>query len=177
MRTPVSARRRSVRALAGFLLVTALALAGCSGADDSSSDGGGSAEKAVSDARGAAPQEGAAADSGTDEKARDSAPTRPTANRIIRTASLTVQVKDVPKALDAARTAAENAGGFIGSETTTRDEDSAEHTRVVLRVPTDAYQEVLTDLEGTGKLLERTSKAQDVTDQVVDVESRIRTQR
>ncbi|MBQ1090377.1 DUF4349 domain-containing protein [Streptomyces sp. B93] len=177
MRTPVSARRRSVRALAGFLLVTALALTGCSGADDSSSDGGGSAEKAVSDARGAAPQEGAAADSGTDEKARDSAPTRPAANRIIRTASLTVQVEDVPKALDAARTAAENAGGFIGSETTTRDEDSAEHTRVVLRVPTDAYQEVLTDLEGTGKLLERTSKAQDVTDQVVDVESRIKTQR
>jgi hypothetical protein len=88
-----------------------------------------------------------------------------------------VQVKDVPKALDEARSTTENAGGYLGDESTTRDEEGHERTRVVLRVPVDQYDAVLAGLQGTGKLLERTAKAQDVTDQVVDVESRIRSQR
>ncbi|MBC2901959.1 DUF4349 domain-containing protein [Streptomyces cupreus] len=166
--------RRSVRpvqALAGLLLAAALALTGCSAGADSS-DSGGSNEAAKSQADSAAGP--AAGDSGA-EKA--DAPPKITASRIIRTASLTVQVKDVPKALDEARTTTENAGGYVGNETTTRDEKGRERTRVVLRVPVDSYADVLADLEGTGKLLDRTAKAQDVTDQVVDVESRITSQR
>jgi hypothetical protein len=170
--------RRSVRpvqALAGVLLAAALALTGCSGAG--SSDGGsiaGGGADAQSDAKGAAGP-GGAADS--DSGAEATAPPKVTASRIIRTASLTVQVKDVPKALDEARTATENAGGYVGDESTTRDEEGRERTRVVLRVPVDRYDAVLADLQGAGKLLERTAKAQDVTDQVVDVDSRIRSQR
>ncbi|MFE6287809.1 DUF4349 domain-containing protein [Streptomyces sp. NPDC057877] len=175
MRTPVTTRRRSVRALAGILLAAALALTGCSGADDSGGDAA-SDDRAAGAKAGA--EEGAAADSGHQSgQARDSAPTKLTPSHIIRTASLTVRVKDVPKALDAARTATEGAGGYVGNEVTSRDEEGGERTRVVLRVPSDAYEEVLTDLEGTGKLLDRTAKAQDVTDQVVDVDSRIKTQR
>ncbi|MFE0450589.1 DUF4349 domain-containing protein [Streptomyces sp. NPDC058914] len=171
-------RRRSVRpvhALAGLLLAATVALTGCSAADDS---GGGSAsgadDKAAVGEAGAADaaKEGAGA-SGSRPSA---APTLPV-NRIIRTATLTVQVADVPKALDEARTTTENAGGYVGDETTTRDEEGAEHTRVVLRVPVEKYDDVLSGLQGAGKLLERTAKAQDVTDQVVDVDSRITSQR
>ncbi|GGM12021.1 hypothetical protein GCM10010129_64910 [Streptomyces fumigatiscleroticus] len=169
--------RRSVRplhALAGLLLATALALTGCGGADDAASDAAGQGGAAKADAQEGA-KEGAAA--GGAGGGRATARPTPAADRIIRTASLTVQVEDVPKALDGARTAAENAGGYVGDETTTRDEDGRERTRVVLRVPVEKYEEVLTDLEGAGKLLNRSAKAQDVTDQVVDVESRIRSQR
>jgi hypothetical protein len=170
--------RRSVRpvqALAGLLLAAALALTGCTGAGDDSGSSSGDGDAAQSQAKEAAP--GAAADdSAGGGKQATTAPELP-ASHIIRTAELTVQVKDVPKALAAARTTAENAGGYVGQETTSRDEEGNEETRVVLRVPVDAYAAVVADLEGTGKLLERTSKAQDVTDQVVDVESRIKTQR
>jgi hypothetical protein len=165
---------RPVQALAGILLAAALALAGCSGAGDSASSdsGGGSNDKA------AAPKaDSGAAGSGASSGSKAIAPPKVTASRIIRTASLTVQVKDVPKALDDARTTAEDAGGYVGNETTTRDELGHERTRVVLRVPTERYDQVLADLEGTGKVVERTAKAQDVTDQVVDVESRIKSQR
>lgn len=169
--------RRSVRpvqALAGLLLAAALALTGCTGAGGDSGSSSGDSD-ALSEAKEAAP--GAAADdSAGGGKQATTAPKLPTSH-IIRTAELTVQVKDVPKALAAARTTAENAGGYVGQETTSRDEEGNEETRVVLRVPVDAYSAVVADLEGTGKLLERTSKAQDVTDQVVDVESRIKTQR
>ena len=163
--------RRSVRpvhALAGLLLAGALALTGCSAGSDS----GGSADKAADSAASRAePGEGAGASG-----AKASTAPKPTANRIIRTASLTVQVKDVPKALDQARTTAEGAGGYVGDEATTRDEDGNERTRVVLRVPVERYDEVLADLQGAGRLLERTAKAEDVTDQVVDVDSRIKSQ-
>ncbi|MCG7203071.1 DUF4349 domain-containing protein [Streptomyces arenae] len=167
--------RHPVRpALAGVLLAAVLVLTGCGAGGDG---GDGSAGESKADAGSAARAAGAAG-------AKDSGGKRPatttpglTADRIIRTASLTVQVKDVPKALDEARTTAEDAGGYVGDETTSRDSAGHEHTRVVLRVPTERYDEVLTGLQGAGKLLDRTAKAQDVTDQVVDVDSRIRSQR
>ncbi|WP_262062529.1 DUF4349 domain-containing protein [Streptomyces sp. STR69] len=165
---------RPVQALAGLLLASALALTGCSGGADkatSASDAGAGAKAAVP---GTAQQEGA---SGSGNARNTKSLPKLTASSIIRTASLSVRVKDVPKALDEARTTTENAGGFVGNETTTRDGQGHERTRVVLRVPTDKYDEVLADLEGAGKLLDRTAKAQDVTDQVVDVESRITSQR
>lgn len=167
--------RRSVRpvqALAGVLLAAALALTGCSGSADSGGSSDGAA--AQSEAKEAAP--GAAADGSGGGKQATAAPKLP-ASHIIRTVSLTVEVKDVPKALDEARATAENAGGYVGDENTTRDEGGHEHTRVVLRVPVERYADVLGELEGAGKLVERSAKAHDVTDQVVDVESRIKTQR
>ncbi len=177
MRTRRSAR--SVQALAGLLLAGALALTGCSGAADggASSDSAAGGEAAQSDAKGVAPD--GVTDSGAGGGARKQASTAPTTapTHIIRTASLTVRVKDVPDALDKARTTVENAGGYVGNETTTRGGDGHERTRVVLRVPVDRYAEVLDDLEGAGKLVERSAKAQDVTDQVVDVQSRITSQR
>ncbi|MGW6904455.1 DUF4349 domain-containing protein [Streptomyces sp. NPDC054940] len=177
MRTRRSVRTAgpAPRALAGLLLTAALVLTGCSASDDS----GGSSKAAADEAAQAAEPQASAAqgapDSGTGSG--KAAPVKVPASHIIRTASLTVQVKDVPKALDEARTSTENAGGYVGNETTTRDEEGHERTRVVLRVPVDSYAEVLTELEGAGKLVERSAKAQDVTDQVVDVESRIKSQR
>ncbi|MHC3469604.1 DUF4349 domain-containing protein [Streptomyces sp. 7R007] len=167
-----SARRsaRPVQALAGMLLASALLLAGCGGSD-SSSDAGGGSDKA------AAQSDAKAGPGGAAQGRRASGTPKPTAGGIIRTASLTVQVEDVPKALDEARTTTENAGGYVGDETTTRDEKGRERTRVVLRVPVAEYDEVLAGLQGTGKLLDRTAKAEDVTDQIVDVDSRIRSQR
>ncbi|MFG2575792.1 DUF4349 domain-containing protein [Streptomyces sp. NPDC048481] len=170
---------RPAHALAVVLLTAALALTGCGGSGDqdagSSADRAAAGEPAPADAGAAQDAKEGAGASGS--KATAAPKARPVTDRIIRTAALTVQVKDVPKALDEARATTENAGGYVGDETTARDEDGAEHTRVVLRVPVQKYDDVLVALQGAGKLLERTAKAQDVTDQVVDVESRIASQR
>ncbi|GAA0670595.1 DUF4349 domain-containing protein [Streptomyces thermocarboxydovorans] len=171
--------RRSVRpahALAGVLLAAALALTGCSGAND---DSGG--KSAAQDDRGAAAPEGAGQGASGADGARatapPAAPPKQIAGHVIRTAELTVQVKDTREALAEARTATENAGGYVGDETTSRDSRGHGRTRVVLRAPAEKYEEVLADLEGTGRLVRREAKAEDVTDQVVDVESRIKSQR
>ncbi|MFF8016751.1 DUF4349 domain-containing protein [Streptomyces sp. NPDC007929] len=169
--------RRSVRrpapALAALLLAAALALTGCSAGGDESGGSSAAADRGA-DGKGFS---GEAAPGGTGSGAKATAPPKLAASHIIRTASLTVRVKDVPKALDQARTGVQNAGGYIGNETTTRDAEGRERTRVVLRVPVEKYDEVLAELEGSGTLLDRSAKAEDVTDQVVDVESRITTQR
>ncbi|MEU2881299.1 DUF4349 domain-containing protein, partial [Streptomyces sp. NPDC007070] len=175
--------RRTVRpasALAGLLLAAALALTGCSaGGGDSSSDKAAAGSAAGGAYRGDARSgTGAGGGSGSAaEGAKATAAPKLTTAHIVRTASLSVEVKDVAKAVDAARTAVENAGGYVGDENTARDEEGQEQTRVVLRVPADRYDDVLTRLQGAGRLLERTAKAEDVTDQVVDVDSRIKSQR
>lgn len=83
----------------------------------------------------------------------------------------------MPKAAAVARSAAEGSGGLVADEKTERVDDTHDMSRLVLRVPQGEYEAVLKRLAGTGKLLSRTSSAKDVTDQVVDVESRIATQR
>lgn len=179
--------------MTGLLLAAALTLAGCGGADSSagsaSSDGkaaaqadAGAGTKAGADnkegAKGGAAREGAPGSSADGSRATAPPVDRSTAtSHIIRTASLTVRVKDAPTALAEARTTTENAGGYVGDENTRQDEEGHELTRVVLRVPAEKYDEVLADLEGAGELVERSAKAEDVTDEVVDVESRIKTQR
>ncbi|MFF7314887.1 DUF4349 domain-containing protein [Streptomyces sp. NPDC008137] len=173
--------RHPAPTLAAVLLAAALALTGCSGAGEdsagSSADRGGIAAPQADDKAGDTSGAKEAAPGAAGSGARATAPPRLTASHIIRTASLSVRVKDVPKALEEARTGTENAGGYVGNETTTRDGEGHERTRVVLRVPVEKYDQVLAELEGAGKLLDRNAKAEDVTDQVVDVESRIKSQR
>ncbi|MEU9559330.1 DUF4349 domain-containing protein [Streptomyces fumanus] len=168
---------RPVSALAGLLLAAALALTGCSAAGDSGADGADKAAgaRADSQAGSGAGYEGGKGRAADDGKA--SAPPKLTPDHVIHTASLTVEVENVPKALARARAATESAGGYVGEESTARDEEGAEYTEVVLRVPVGAYDKVLAGLEGTGRLVERDAEARDVTDQVVDVDSRVKTQR
>lgn len=136
-----------------------------------------SAAKPASGQQGA----GAAADDGGkgEQRAEDGekADADAAKTHVIRTAALSVEVKSVTKALAEARSVALGAGGVIENETTERVDDSYTTSNVVLRVPEAEYDSVLTELAGTGKLLSRTANAKDVTEQVVDVNSRIATQR
>ncbi|MYZ39791.1 MULTISPECIES: DUF4349 domain-containing protein [unclassified Streptomyces] len=170
---------RRTPAFAAALLTISLALAGC-GANDSTSQTSASDAKAVPAQGGK--QEGAgaadrAAQAPGSEGVKASAPPSRAGTHVIRTAELTVRVKDTQKALSTARDAAVNAGGLVENESTERDEDSYVMSRIVLRVPQDEYDSVLAELTGTGTLLARKANAKDVTDQVVDVDSRIASQR
>ncbi|MFH9197966.1 DUF4349 domain-containing protein [Streptomyces anulatus] len=186
---------RGRAALVAGVLGLLLAVGGCGASGDSS----GSNEKAA-DSKYAPSGEraGAGADAdGAASSAEDRADGKPggskaagkldgskaapepgaTATHVIRTATLSVEVKSVPKAVAAARGVAEGAGGLVATENTERLDDTYETSHLVLRVPQNRFQEVLRELAGSGKLLSRTSNAKDVTDQVVDVDSRIATQR
>ncbi|MFF2186970.1 DUF4349 domain-containing protein [Streptomyces sp. NPDC058155] len=138
--------------------------------------------KAESAAKPAAGQQGAGAAADEDAGKRqsgegDAVDEKFAKTHVIRTATLSVEVKSVTKALAKARTVALDAGGVVEDETTERIDDTHVASNVVLRVPEGEYDSVLTELAGTGKLLARSANAKDVTEQVVDVNSRIATQR
>ncbi|NED06755.1 DUF4349 domain-containing protein [Streptomyces sp. SID6648] len=177
-RSFVRARAALVAGSLGLLL----AVGGCGASGDSSSDGA-KADVKSAPREGFADEDGGAAASAAPEEQADGkaagkkAAPKPGGTHVIRTATLSVEVKNVPKAVAAARGAAEGAGGLVASENTERLDDTYETSHLVLRVPQERFQEVLRELAGSGKLLSRTSNAKDVTDQVVDVESRISTQR
>ncbi|MFC8081160.1 DUF4349 domain-containing protein [Streptomyces sp. NPDC057307] len=169
---------RALPAFAAALLTVSLALAGCSGV---SSDGGADS-KADSAARAETGEQGAgaAAEKADGQQRADNGKAVDEASaktHVIRTATLSVEVKSATKALAVARSVALDAGGAIEDETTERVDDTHVASNVVLRVPEAEYDSVLAELAGTGKLLSRTANAKDVTEQVVDVNSRIATQR
>ncbi|MEU8462243.1 DUF4349 domain-containing protein [Streptomyces sp. NPDC029003] len=175
------ARHRSAAALAGLSLAAALALTGCGAGGQASS--GSAAAGPRQDAAGApaeaakpgAAKPGAAAPPAADGKGSPQAPAavRP---HVIRTGSLAVETADPQKTLAAARTAAEGAGGYVGDESTERGSDGRMTSTLTLRVPGERFDAVIAALEGGGKLLRRKVAAQDVTEKVADVDSRVKSQ-
>ncbi|WP_328764106.1 MULTISPECIES: DUF4349 domain-containing protein [unclassified Streptomyces] len=173
-------RNRGAAAVAALSLAGALALTGCGAGGVSA--GSSSADKAAAGApEGAARgKPGAAAAAppaapGTDaaKNGQQPAAVRP---HVIRTATLALETTDAQKALAAARTAAEGAGGYVGNESTRRGEDGRMTSTLTLRVPGDRFDAVLGAMEGSGKLLNRKVEAQDVTEKVADVDSRVKSQ-
>ncbi|MEU6922773.1 DUF4349 domain-containing protein [Streptomyces sp. NPDC046631] len=175
-----SSVRRPRLVLAAGLVAGLLALSGCAASDRASDASSGDSKRAFgAEERGAADAAAGKAEQGTAgaPSQRKKTDALSSGTHVIRTAALSVEVRNVPKAAAVARSAAEGAGGLVADEKTERVDDTHDMSRLVLRVPQGEYEAVLKRLVGTGKPLSRTSSAKDVTDQVVDVESRIATQR
>ena len=156
-------------------VLTALLLTACTGgggdsatsASDADSGGGrASAEDVAAPAAGGTTGEGPSLTSGR------VAP----AGAVIRTAELAVRVDDVRAAADEAGRLARGAGGAVESEQRgSSDEDGT--AVVVLRVPPRAFDATVDRLAALGDERSRQVGTEDVSDQVVDLDSRIATQR
>ena len=82
-------------------------------------------------------------------------------------------VDDLGGAVTDAVRITEQAGGFVFGEDTSRRDDA--RTTLTLKVPPDRFRAVLSDLADLGNLESQQIDTDDVTEQVVDLESRIRT--
>jgi hypothetical protein len=86
---------------------------------------------------------------------------------------LSVRTKDVATTARDAVTAAERHGGTLFSQELTLDVEP--RATLVLKVPPDALAATLDDLGALGKVSDRAQQAQDITADVIDVGSRIKT--
>jgi hypothetical protein len=94
--------------------------------------------------------------------------------KIVQTASLKLQVKDVTGSYGDVTRIATGAGGFISTSNFSNAGESQVAT-VSLRVPATRYQQVLADLRALGvKVDNETSNASDVTDEYADLAARQR---
>ncbi|MFD9166853.1 DUF4349 domain-containing protein [Streptomyces sp. NPDC059558] len=174
-------RHRSAAALAALSLAGALALTGWGASDQgSASDKAAVAPaadgKAPEGAAAAPAPAGSAGAAGSGSAAKNDRPPAAVRPNVIRTATLGIETQDVQKTLAAARTAADGAGGYVGNESTKRGEDGRMTSTLTLRVPGEQYDAVLGAMEGSGKLLHRKVDAQDVTEKVADIGSRVSSQ-
>jgi Domain of unknown function (DUF4349) len=169
-------------AIGGVMLAGGMLLAGCSGSSASSSGtAAGSAVVAAPTAAAAAPGIGALPSgaarsaSGPSANAGTTAQLAP-AGDIIYTAQLTVRAANVGSAAARATQITEGVGGYVSNETTSADPDhpSEATATVQLKIPVASYPATLGQLAGgLGTQLSLQEQAQDVTQQVADVNSQV----
>jgi hypothetical protein len=161
------------------LALTAALLTGCTagGGEESatSADPGSAAAPAELSAPGAADTPAAALpDAGTPALARADL----AGSAVVRTAELGVRVDDVRAAADDAARLVREAGGDVAAEradaSAARDVAGAELT---LRVPPERFDELVGRLAALGDERSRAVSTEEVGDQLVDLESRLTTQR
>lgn len=93
---------------------------------------------------------------------------------VIKNASLSLEVASVTEAETSIRQKAEQLGGFVVSVQTYGSGDSMRST-IVFRVPAARFEEALSGVEGLArKVLSRSVGGDDVTEEYVDLESRLR---
>jgi hypothetical protein len=191
-RSPRTSPARPVRAAAAVgALLLAGSLAACSGGlsntsgttDSAGSGGGGTGAEAPKqqdpgDVAGDGTAAGREADKGTGTSTSTSARVLPSDRDVVYRGSITVQVPDVGRAADRAEALATGSDGVVFSEQSTTDPRHPRYGQatLTLRVPPSAFGSTLDGLSRLGKELERQRSAEDVTTQVTDVDSRVRSQ-
>ncbi|WP_196921023.1 MULTISPECIES: DUF4349 domain-containing protein [Micromonospora] len=167
-------RRRSAL-LAATTLAAALALTGCGAGDSGSKDTAGSAAEAPAANGGEAGRDAAA---GAPEGAGAGAPDlRVDQRAIIYTGTMRVQVDDVDSAAREATAVVTRAGGFVGGDQRRSADDDDAVAELELRVPAAKFTDVVEEMAKLGRQQSREIDTQDVTEETVDLDARIASQR
>ncbi len=90
---------------------------------------------------------------------------------LIWTADLSVEVKDLEESVQKAISLAETRGGFVAIQRNIGESSAY----LSIRVPATAFRDGLADFEALGKVIRRNIHGVDVTDQMVDIQARMKT--
>jgi len=179
-------RRRRIHVATAALTLVAIAggfgLAGCGGASHSG------ANSASGNAPASAP-EGAPLKAGTTYDTHGSASGQTSGSQprnapavpvvmqrsIIHTGQITLRVKDVDIAAAQMESYVNGAGGYVGGDNRTINGSQSVAT-VTLRVPADRFDGAMAAIAKLGTEQSQSVSTQDVTNQVIDVAARLRTQ-
>ncbi|MFC6038882.1 DUF4349 domain-containing protein [Paenisporosarcina macmurdoensis] len=170
------------RAMRIFLFSTLLILlAACSSNDESSeskemsSDDREMSNVVSSDADSEAESEAVTEEASESET---KAPVVATERMIIHQASLSVNVKELDKAQSNIEQKVEQYGGYIVESNVFQEDDQTSSGKMIVRIPEKNFEKFLVDAEEeAAEILERNVTGQDVTEQYVDLESRVKSKR
>ncbi|HTE46427.1 MAG TPA: DUF4349 domain-containing protein [Gemmatimonadaceae bacterium] len=93
--------------------------------------------------------------------------------KLIRTAELRIQVRDVPAALRLTDSIAQSQQTLLADSRTSQDADGKRTAEVSLRVPSSQFASLLQTLRGLGSLQSESMGARDVTKEYADLETRL----
>ncbi|WP_328991762.1 DUF4349 domain-containing protein [Kribbella sp. NBC_01245] len=169
-------------AVAGLMLTAAVLLSGCGGGSDreSTADSGTAAQPQSDQAGGRTNGDTTGnTEAGKPDTAGKGGSQPAFTRSIVRTGFLTIEAGEITPAREKVAAIVAGQRGMIASEHGGFDPDSKAGTaQLVVRVPSSAYDATVRRLTAeVGKVKEVRQESTDVTEQVVDVESRISTQR
>ena len=93
---------------------------------------------------------------------------------LIKTATLTMEAEDVKQAAGQITAAAIAAGGYVSDTRESVDPYGQRNATVVVRVPADKLDSALQGVEALGRVISNQVTAEDVTEDYVDTDARIR---
>lgn len=96
---------------------------------------------------------------------------------IIKTAQISVRVKQFQPAYNSAVFIAKSAGGYVTDSSSETEGDAPTSGNLTVRVPVNAFERTLDRLGRLGKVLSKGINGEDVTGEAVDLQSRLRNKR
>lgn len=184
-RSRAPGHRRLVLGGTGLIVITTSLLAGCSGSSgsnvsSSTANGAAAPARAGATAGGTAQHDAASgAQSGAAGSAQSQGSARlaPAGQQLIYTAQLTVRARNVDAAVSSATSIVTGAGGYVSNENSSANPShpALSTATLQLKIPVARYSGTLSQLAGAhlGTQLSLQQQAQDVTEQVADVNSQV----
>ncbi|MCX7031046.1 MAG: DUF4349 domain-containing protein [Spirochaetes bacterium] len=103
--------------------------------------------------------------------AQNAPTTLPSARMVIKTAGLSVRVKDVPGANTRAIQLAEASGGYVQSSS--QYAEGGERADLTIRVPPEGFLPLIRSLEALGAVDAKSISGEDVTEEYYDLDARL----
>ena len=173
----------SVRPLATFAMVLAMALLGACGSDATVSR-----EAPVADAAASPPAAEAVVVAGADKRMGASfaeavtTPNQPlpapradsvAPNMIIRNGNVSIEVDSLEVAVAAVRAVATRLSGYVGNVSMSTGEYTVRSATLELKIPSARFDEAMNSLSPIGKVEQSGSTAEDVGEEFVDITARV----
>ena len=89
--------------------------------------------------------------------------------KIIKTATLNLEVKDIPGSIESLKTIATDKGGYLSSTNMQKGYDGRLTASVIVRIPAAQFDTTLTGAKALGTVKSVSTQGQDVTEQYVDL--------
>jgi len=158
------------------LLALALLLAGCSGTglSDGAAETGGGGDQASLESSAEVEQNAERDDSDASGSVQADAAAQQRA--IVKTGRMVVEVSNFSTSRAAITAQASQYGGYVSdSDRRLHRQNNATWSTgyVVLRVPSERYEELRDDVRAEGTVVSESTETEDVTDQLVDLEARL----
>jgi hypothetical protein len=161
-----------------MLCMATVAAAGCMGFPSVSSDKASPSQETVFDSGGRSQDLSKTVYSGNalPERAGASQPqsgsgTSGIDTKIIQTAYVTIEVKDVQASVETLKSLAAQKGGYISSTNVQNSYNNRLSGSVILRVPASEFENTLTGVKATGTVKTVSTQGRDVTEEYVDLQA------
>lgn len=167
-----------------FAFTIAIIVTGCGAGNEDARSEPTASSKQVQNMNGLTAEAGAPARAGASDQAKavvdTDSPASPTPevlqNRmVIRSATIAVRVENVEKSEQTVGQLVRGAGGYVGTATSSDLASENPVLTISMRVPAQSFDSILGRIEALGVRLSKSIASEDVTEQVVDMDARIRT--